>query len=172
VPRLWDRHLLNCGILTDLVPEAAAVCDVGTGAGLPGIVMAIRRPDLQVTLVEPLLRRVTFLTEAVTALGLQNAEVVRARAEELHGRRSFDVVTSRAVAPLPKLLRWCLPLARPGGQVLAMKGSSAGAELDEAAATLLEFGGREPEVLTIGESLLVFPTTAVRIVAGRSPRLR
>src|SRR3954466_9810814 len=102
VPRLWERHLLNCAVVSDLMPEGSSVCDIGSGAGLPGIVLAIRRPDLSVTLLEPLLRRALFLGEAVEALGLETVEVVRARAEELHGQRTFSVVTSRAVAPLPK----------------------------------------------------------------------
>ena len=118
-PRLWERHLLNCAVLGELIPTDSTVCDIGSGAGLPGLVLAIARPDLTVTLVEPLLRRTTFLDEAVQELGLDQVEVIRARAEELHGRRRFDVVTSRAVAPLPKLARWSLPLTRPGGVVVA-----------------------------------------------------
>ncbi len=172
LPRLWERHLLNCGVLTDVVPGSVEVCDVGTGAGLPGVVMAIRRPDLLVALVEPLLRRTTFLEEVVTQLELSNVEVVRARAESLHGRRTFDLVTSRAVAPLPKLLGWCLPLTRRGGHVLAMKGSSAAEELAAAADVLLRLGGQEPEVLSIGTDSLTFPTTAVRVRSGGSRRLR
>ena len=123
VPRLWDRHLLNCALLGLGDPRGRHRGDVGSGAGLPGLVLAIRRPDLRVTLVEPLLRRTTFLTEVVEQLALANVEVVRDRAEELHGHRSFDVVTSRAVAPLDRLARWSLPLVAPGGRMLAMKGS-------------------------------------------------
>jgi 16S rRNA (guanine527-N7)-methyltransferase len=169
---LWERHLLNCAVLTELLPPDVDVCDVGTGAGLPGVVIAIRRPDLRVTLIEPLLRRTTFLEEVVSILALDNVEVVRARAEELHGSRSFDAVMSRAVAPLPKLLSWCLPLARAGGQVLAMKGASAADELAEAAPLLRRLGGREPEVLALGADELFSPTTAVRVLAGGSRRLR
>src|SRR5690349_25044649 len=110
VPRLWDRHLLNCAVLERLVPEGASVADVGTGAGLPGIVLAIVRPDLQVALVEPLLRRTTYLEEIVASLGLDHVEVVRGKADGLHGRDEFDVVTSRAVAPLGRLLDWSMPL--------------------------------------------------------------
>ncbi len=110
-PRLWERHLLNCAVLAELLPEGATVCDIGSGAGLPGLVVAIARPDLRVTLVEPLLRRTTFLDEVVDELGLAGSvEVVRGRAEELHGARTFDVVTSRAVAPLERLLAWSMPL--------------------------------------------------------------
>lgn len=131
-PRLWDRHLINCGLLAQLLPDGARVADLGSGAGLPGLVLALARPDLQVTLVEPLLRRTTFLQEAVTALGADNVAVVRARAEELHGHRTFEVVTSRALAPLPRLLAWSMPLVTRNGQVLALKGSSAGAEIERA----------------------------------------
>lgn len=165
VPRLWDRHLLNCAALTRLLPEAASVCDIGSGAGLPGLVLALRRPDLRVTLVEPLLRRATFLQEAVDTLGL-SVEVVRARAEDLHGAREFDVVTSRAVAPLETVVGWSLPLTRVGGTVLAMKGTTAAAELDEAARALDRLGAVAPEVVVLEESWLSFPTTVVRVEAG------
>jgi 16S rRNA (guanine527-N7)-methyltransferase len=171
VPRLWDRHLLNCAVLSDLVPSDATVCDIGSGAGLPGMVIAIRRPDLQVTLVEPLLRRTTFLDEAVEFLGLRNVEVVRARAEALHGSREFDVVTSRAVAGLDKLLGWSLPLVRQGGVLLAMKGASAADELADAANTLARLGGRGPEVVHIGSDELSIPTTVVRVEAAGAPPL-
>ncbi len=134
VPRLWDRHIRNCAAAAPAFPHGARVADVGSGAGLPGLVLAMARPDLRVTLIEPLLRRTTFLTEVVTELGLTTVDVVRARADEVAD--TFDVVTSRAVAPLEKLLRWCLPLCRPGGLVLAMKGASAQAELDSVTAML------------------------------------
>jgi 16S rRNA (guanine527-N7)-methyltransferase len=115
-PRLWDRHLLNCAVISDGIPDGVDVCDVGSGAGLPGLVLALRRPDLRVTLVEPLLRRTDFLSQVVHDLGLDDqVEVVRGRAEELHGRVEFAVVTSRAVAPMPRLLDWSWPLVRPGG---------------------------------------------------------
>jgi 16S rRNA (guanine527-N7)-methyltransferase len=130
-PRLWERHLFNCAVVDELLARDAEVCDIGSGAGLPGLVLAIRRPDLRVTLVEPLLRRTTFLTEAVERLGLDNVSVVRERAENLHGTVGFDVVTSRAVAPLPRLLAWSLPLVRPGGSVLAIKGASAHREVTQ-----------------------------------------
>jgi 16S rRNA (guanine527-N7)-methyltransferase len=133
--------------------------------------MAIRRPDLTVTLAEPLLRRTIFLEEAVEALGLGNVEVVRARAEALHGERTFDVVTSRAVAALDKLLGWSLPLARRGGSVLAMKGSSAAEELEAARSTIERLGGTEPEVVHIGSDQLVVPTTVVRVEAAGTPPL-
>ena len=164
VPRLWDRHLLNCAVVTDAVPPGSSVCDIGSGAGLPGLVMAIRRPDLQVTLVEPLLRRTTFLDESVASLGLGNVEVVRARAEELHGSRTFDVVTSRAVAPLERLSRWSLPLVRSGGEFLAMKGSSAEDELAAAATVIRQEHGLVQGVLELGIELLDQPVRVVRIL--------
>jgi 16S rRNA (guanine527-N7)-methyltransferase len=171
VPRLWERHILNCAVLTDLVPSEATVCDVGSGAGLPGLVMAIRRPDLAVTLVEPLLRRTVFLQEAVESLALTNVEVVRGRAETLHGSRTFDVVTSRAVAAMSVLLEWSLPLVDEGGVVLAMKGESARTELDEAFDTITRLGGQHPEVLIVEEEGMSFPTTVVRVEAGMPARI-
>jgi 16S rRNA (guanine527-N7)-methyltransferase len=135
-PRLWERHLFNCAMLGDLLAPDAEVCDIGSGAGLPGLVLAIQRPDLRLTLVEPLLRRTTFLTAAVERLRLGNVTVVRERAENLHGTTGFDVVTSRAVAPLPRLLAWSLPLVRPGGSMIAIKGASATQEVVDAEADL------------------------------------
>jgi 16S rRNA (guanine527-N7)-methyltransferase len=164
VPRLWERHLVNCALVTDLVPPGSSVCDIGSGAGLPGLVMAIRRPDLSVTLVEPLLRRTTFLDEAVERLGLSNVEVVRARAEALHGSRTFAVVTSRAVAPMERLAGWSLPLVRSGGLFLAMKGSSVQAELESAARDIRAGGGRLDRVIELGVDLLDPPVRVVRIV--------
>ncbi len=169
VPRLWERHLLNCAVVTDLMPEDSTVCDIGSGAGLPGIVLAIRRPDLRVTLLEPLLRRTTFLDLAVERMGLTNVTVHRGRAEEMHGEREwaqgFDVVTSRAVAPMERLARWSLPLVRPGGLFLAMKGSSAPEELHEAARTIRRLGGAEAEVVSVGAAWVQPPVTVVRIEA-------
>ena len=128
-PKLWDRHVLNCLALTSLVPPGAAVADLGSGAGLPGLVLAIGRPDLTVTLVEPLQRRTIFLDEVIAELGLGDVRVVRGRAEELHGRERFDVVTARALAPLARLLGWGMPLVAATGALLAMKGSSAPPEV-------------------------------------------
>jgi 16S rRNA (guanine527-N7)-methyltransferase len=167
VPRLWDRHLLNCAVIERLIPEESSVADIGTGAGLPGIVLALVRPDLQVALVEPLLRRTTFLEEAVETLGLDNATVVRARAEELP-RASYDVVTSRAVAPLGKLAGWCLPLCVEGGLMLAMKGSSAEEELDASEEELTKLGAELWHIHQLGVDELAQPTTVVSIVAGRA----
>lgn len=136
VDRLWDRHLVNCALLAPLVPADARLADLGSGAGLPGLVVALARPDVRVTLIEPMARRTAFLEEAVEQLGLETVEVVRGRAEEWDRPGRFDVVTARALAPLPKLLRWALPLVRPGGAVLAMKGSSAADEIGAASAEL------------------------------------
>lgn len=169
VPRLWERHLLNCAVLERLIPGEAKVADIGTGAGLPGIVLALVRPDLQVSLVEPLLRRTTFLIEAVDRLALSNAEVVRSRAEDLP-RASFDVVTSRAVAPLGKLAGWCLPLCVEGGLMLAMKGSSAADELAATEGELASLGAEEWHVHELAVDELAQPTTVVSIVAGRAVR--
>jgi 16S rRNA (guanine527-N7)-methyltransferase len=162
-PRLWDRHLLNCAVLGDVVPQGATVCDIGSGAGLPGLVLAIARPDLRMTLVEPLLRRTTFLEEVVTALSLPHVDVVRGRADVLHGERTFDVVTSRAVAPLERLLQWSMPLVSPDGALVAMKGSNVSDEIDAARPVLSEWRCAEPEVLTLGEGVLVHSTHALRV---------
>lgn len=166
VPRLWDRHLLNCAAVTELIAPDASVCDLGSGAGLPGLVLAIRRPDLRVTLVEPLLRRVTFLEEVVADLHLDNVRVRRSRAEQLAGELEFDVVTSRAVAAMPVLLEWSLPLARTGGEVLAMKGQNAEDEVAAVTSTLRARGIAAPEVLHIQGTSTVFPTTVVRTRVG------
>lgn len=174
VPRLWERHLLNCAVITDLMPPASTVCDVGSGAGLPGIVLAIRRPDLQVTLLEPLLRRTAFLDLAVSTMELSNVHVHRGRAEELPGERDwvggFDVVTSRAVAPMDRLARWSLPLVRPGGLLLAMKGSSAANELREAGSEIRRLGGLGPTVEMVGADRLGPPVTVVRILKASDMR--
>lgn len=162
-PRLWERHMLNCAVLGEAIPAGSSVCDIGSGAGLPGLVLAIARPDLQVTLVEPLLRRTTFLLEVVEGLGLGAVEVVRGRADELHGQRTFDVVTSRAVAPLDRLLRWSMPLVAPHGSLVAMKGSSIGEEILVAADLVAQLGLTAPEVLELGTELLDVPSSAVRV---------
>ena len=161
-PRLWDRHLLNCAVVAELIPRDAGVMDVGSGAGLPGVVLAIARPDLSVTLLEPLARRTAFLDEVVEALGLDQVTVVRARAEEYReGRTSADVVVSRAVAPLDRLASWCLPLAVEQGQVLALKGETAATEAEEHAAAVQRLGGSAPTVKQCGVGVIDPPTTVV-----------
>ncbi|MDN4172279.1 16S rRNA (guanine(527)-N(7))-methyltransferase RsmG [Nocardioides sp. SOB77] len=162
-PRLWDRHVLNCAVLGEWIDADRSVCDIGSGAGLPGIVLAIARPDLAITLVEPLLRRTTFLGEVVEQLGLTTVEVVRGRAESLHGERRFDVVTWRAVAPLGRLLEWSMPLVAAEGALVAMKGSSVVAEIEEARPLLDRWGCAEPVVRELGADVLEVTTGAVRV---------
>lgn len=163
VPRLWDRHLLNCTPMLRLIAPSSRICDLGSGAGLPGLVMAIARPDLRVTLVEPLLRRTTFLHEVVDTLALDNVSVVRGRAEVLHGVDEFDVVTARALAPLSQLLSWSMPLVAQEGVLLAMKGSSAAAEVLDAEMELSAWGCSVPEVLTLAQADGLSTTTLVRV---------
>lgn len=165
VPRLWERHLLNCALLGRAIPEGLDVADIGSGAGLPGLVLALSRPDLQVTLVEPLSRRTIFLDEAVTALGLGNVEVIRARAEELHGLREFAVVTSRAVAPLDRLLGWSMPLVKRGGALVAMKGATVHDEIQNAQDALSRFGAGAVSVEIYGSDVIDPPTTVIRVQA-------
>lgn len=165
-PRIWDRHLLNCAVMSEMVPSGALVVDVGSGAGLPGIVLAVARPDLMMTLVEPLARRSAFLSEVVTMLGLDaTVTVVRGRAEEVDGKiNAADVVTARAVAPLDRLAGWCLPLVAVGGRLLALKGASAGEEVAEHRVAVARLGGSTPVVRLCGVGVLAPPTTVVEIV--------
>jgi 16S rRNA (guanine527-N7)-methyltransferase len=164
-PRLWDRHVLNSVALSDLVPQGSSVADVGSGAGLPGIPLAILRPDLQVDLVEPLLRRATFLTQAVDELGITaRVSVVRARAED--HRKTYDVVVARALAPLDRLIGWCDPLRSPGGVILALKGRSAAEEL-AGCRKLLVTRGLTGELLSVRAHPTVEPTTVVRLTSAR-----
>jgi 16S rRNA (guanine527-N7)-methyltransferase len=166
VPRLWPRHLANCAVVAmeerERIPEGCHVADVGSGAGLPGLVWALVRPDLRITLIEPLLRRASFLSEVVDELGLATrVEVVRTRAEDLAG--TYEVVTARAVARLPQLLQWTLPLTAPNGWLVALKGSGAAAEVADARAVLLQLHAGRVEVRTYGVQILVEPTTAVLV---------
>ena len=167
VPRLWDRHLLNCAVVvdpaTDLVRERARVADVGSGAGLPGLVWAIARPDLHVLLIEPLLRRSTFLQEAVTRLQLSDQVTVwRGRAEDAVAvLPPVDVVTARAVAPMDRLLGWTVPLLTIGGRVVALKGSSAQEEIDAARPEATRLGIQDLHVVQVGAGVVDPPTTVV-----------
>jgi 16S rRNA (guanine527-N7)-methyltransferase len=166
--RIWERHLLNCAALAELIPSDASVIDVGSGAGLPGIVLAVARPDLSVALVEPLARRTVFLLEVVSDLGLDNVAVTRARAEEAVGMLPpADVVTARAVAPLDRLAAWCLPLARVGGRLLALKGATAADEVVAHRDAIARLGGGEPVIRMCGSGLLPEPTTVVEVVRER-----
>jgi 16S rRNA (guanine527-N7)-methyltransferase len=166
VERLWERHLLNCGAVAELIDPELSVVDVGSGGGLPGLVLAIARPDLRMTLLEPLLRRTVFLSECVETLGLRNVEVRRGRAEEWAARVNAEMVTARAVAPLEKLVGWCLPLLAPRGRMLALKGEAAAAELERVAPTLSALGAVEWRVVSVGAELGEAATRVVRIDLG------
>lgn len=159
VDRIWDRHLANCAALAELIATGSSVIDIGSGAGLPGLVVAIIRPDCQVTLVEPLLRRSEFLQEVATDLSLENVTVIRARAEQVKDRKA-SVVTARAVAPLERLLGWAMPLVAPGGELLAMKGSNAAQEIADAHGKLSKY---QVEICQVGQAIVDPPTTIVRV---------
>ena len=167
VPRLWERHLLNSAAVASMVPGPCSLVDLGSGAGLPGIVVALLLPDADVTLLEPALRRATFLEECVAELALGNATVVRARAEQMAGALAADVVTARAVAPLDRLASLALGLLKPGGIVLAVKGAKAAAEVRDAERELGRLGVRDVEVLTAGSGKVDPAATVVRLTACR-----
>ncbi|MGV9559185.1 16S rRNA (guanine(527)-N(7))-methyltransferase RsmG [Streptomyces sp. NPDC003401] len=170
VPRLWERHILNCAVLSEAVPEEVTICDVGSGAGLPGIPLALVREDLKITLLEPLLRRTNFLTEVVELLGLDHVTVVRGRAEEVMGKLTpVHVVTARAVAPLDRLAAWGIPLLRPYGEMLALKGDTAEEELKSAATALSKLGAVDTSILHVGEGVVDPLSTVVRVEVGESP---
>lgn len=172
LPRLWERHLLNSAAVVPSIPETGLVIDVGSGAGLPGIVVAAMRPGAEIALVEPMERRVAWLHDVVERCGLTNVTIRRARAQELAGALEADVVTARAVASLDKLFRWTVPLVREGGKIVALKGARAGEELAAAATVMRETGlsdGRVEEVTTIPGTE---PTRVVSAVRGRGPRVR
>jgi 16S rRNA (guanine527-N7)-methyltransferase len=163
VDRIWDRHLLNCAAVAELVEPGERIADIGSGAGLPGLPMAIAKPGLHVVLVESLLRRTEFLRMVIDELGL-DVEVVRGRAEDPDVRKTAggaDAVTSRAVASLDKLARWSLPLLRPGGRLLAIKGERAPDEVREYRRVLTKLGAADARVVECGVSLLSPPTTVV-----------
>ena len=163
VERIWDRHLLNCAVVAELVESGERIVDIGSGAGLPGLPMVIANPGLRVTLVESLLRRTEFLQMVVAELGL-GAEVVRGRAEDAEVRRTAgnaDAVTSRAVASLDKLTRWSLPLLRPGGRLLAVKGERAPDEVIEHRRVMSKLGAADVRVVECGVRYLSPPTTVV-----------
>lgn len=175
-PRIWERHVLNCAVVAELLPDGARLVDVGSGAGLPGIPLVLARPDLQVALVEPLARRVEWLEEVVADLGI-DVRVDRGRAEETAVRRRWegaDVVTARAVAPLHRLAGWALPLLCTGGRVLALKGASAAEEIARDAVAVRKLGGGDPEIVLCGAGAVDPPTTVVVVErlrgAGRPAR--
>ncbi|MGW9477086.1 16S rRNA (guanine(527)-N(7))-methyltransferase RsmG [Saccharomonospora azurea] len=165
VDRLWDRHVLNSAVLAELIPEGARVVDVGSGAGFPGIPLAIARPDLDIVLLEPMARRVEWLTEVVETLAL-SVSVERGRAEEKVVRRRIDVadvVTARAVAPLARLAQWCLPLVKPSGELLALKGQTAADEIERDRSAVRKAGGGDPRIVRCGAAVLETPTTVIAI---------
>lgn len=164
--RLWDRHLMNCAAVAELVPHPCSVIDLGSGAGLPGIVLAMLLPDAEIVLLEPMARRVAFLEECAGALGLPNATVRRARAQDAAGQLVADVVTARAVAPLERLAGLALGLLRPGGVVLAMKGDGAAQEVERARPVLRRLGTRDVAVVQAGSGRVSPPATVVRFTAG------
>jgi 16S rRNA (guanine527-N7)-methyltransferase len=164
VPRLWDRHLLNCAVVAELIdPRPATLVDIGSGAGLPGIVLAMLRPKVSVILLEPMERRCRFLTDCVAELGLDNASVLRARAQDAVLRA--DVATARALAPLDRLAELAVGLVRPGGMVLAIKGQTAADELKKARPVLKRLGVRGAKVVRAGQGKVDPATTVVRFFA-------
>ena len=164
VPRLWDRHLLNCAVVAELIDDRrGTLLDLGSGAGLPGLVLAMVLPDTAVTLLEPMERRCRFLAECVTELDLANVSVLRGRAEDVTVRA--DVVTARAVAPLPRLAELAMGVVRPGGMVLAVKGRTAAEELRAAEPVLRRIGARDAEVVWAGHGKVIPATTVVRFFA-------
>ena len=167
VPRLWNRHVLNCAVVAGLIDHGAKVADVGSGAGLPGLCLAIARPDLYLTLIEPLERRVVWLEEVVMDLGLSNVEIIRSRAEAAIGKVECSVVTARAVSALNTLAPLTIPLLGGDGLLLAIKGRSAEEEITKAAKTLKKLGGVRTEVVVVGQDILEEPTTVVRVQVKR-----
>lgn len=166
VPRLWERHILNCAVIHSAIASEQMVIDVGSGAGLPGLALAIARPDLELHLVEPMLRRTSWLSMVVADLELTNVTVHRGRAQEFWGRLSAPVVTARAVARLSELATWCLPLLRPGGCLLAIKGSSVAAEVEADRAVLRRLGAVDEVIESFGHGVVDQPTTVLRVVMG------
>lgn len=146
LPRLWTRHIVNSAAVSPFIDDGATVADVGSGAGFPGVVLAIMRPELDVHLIEPMERRVTWLSDVVDELGLDNVTVVQSRAEELHRKASYDAVTARAVAALDRLARWTLPLTKPEGRLVALKGQRAAEEVEKAKYILRKLGARDVRI--------------------------
>jgi 16S rRNA (guanine527-N7)-methyltransferase len=169
IPRLWQRHVLNCAVIHPAIGPGEMVIDVGSGAGLPGLALAIARPDLEVHLVEPMLRRTNWLTMAVDELGLTNTTVHRGRAEEFWGVLRAPVVTARAVARLSDLARWCLPLLLPGGSLLAIKGLSVSEEVETDRAVLRRLGAIDEVIESFGSGIVDQETTVLRVVLGDRP---
>lgn len=169
VERIWERHVLNCAVVERLVPSGSRVADLGSGAGLPGIVLALLRPDLHITLIEPLLRRATFLGEVVDELGLgEQIGIERTRAEEYRGP-TFSVVTARAVAPLDRLAGLAFGMLDDRGTLLAMKGQRAHDEVRDHTRQLTRLGASWIDVVQLGADVLPEPTTVVVVQVRRRP---
>lgn len=160
LPRLWSRHILNCAVVAPLL--SGRVGDIGSGAGLPGLVLAIARPDVEFVLIEPMERRVAWLNEQVEELGLTNVTVLRERAEDVRKDILLDQVTARAVSALKKLIPLTAPLVRPGGQLVLMKGAGAQAEIEAASKQIRAYKLHDVEVLTLGQGILDEATRVVR----------
>jgi 16S rRNA (guanine527-N7)-methyltransferase len=160
MPKLWTRHILNSAVVSELLLPGSKVADVGSGAGLPGIPMAIARPDVKFVLIEPMERRANWLEKQVQELALKNVKVRRARAEEIEAH-TFDVVTARAVSALPKLLRLTVPLLKPGGAVLALKGGKAQDEITESLTLQKKLKIKSFDILYTGQDYLAEPTLVV-----------
>lgn len=163
VPRIWERHILNSAAVVPYLPTSGSVADIGSGAGLPGIVIAVMRPELDVILVEPMERRTIWLAEVVAELGLTNVQVKRGRAEEYHDAFEADAVTSRAVAALSKLVRMSMPLVRVGGELVILKGRNVAQEIEPARKVLRKFAAAEPEILEGATVEGVEATTILRV---------
>jgi 16S rRNA (guanine527-N7)-methyltransferase len=153
LPRLWTRHILNCAVVAEVI-RPGSVGDVGSGAGLPGLVLAIARPDARFVLIEPMERRVTWLNEQVDELGLSNVTVLRARADDVKLHEPLDQVTARAVSAFRKLIPLTAPLLRSGGELVLMKGAGAASEIDAASKEIKRFGLRDVQVLALGSGVL------------------
>lgn len=167
LPRLWTRHVLNSAVMAPLLESGTQVADIGTGGGMPGLVLAIVRPDVTFRLIEPMERRCAWLTEQVERLGLTNVEVLRGRAEEYHDAFEVDVVTARAVTALRKLIPITVPLLRDGGQTIFLKGSGVDAEIEAARKLISKYKLRNPHVEILGEGLLAETTRVFRATVER-----
>ncbi|WP_274994768.1 16S rRNA (guanine(527)-N(7))-methyltransferase RsmG [Promicromonospora iranensis] len=167
VPRIWERHILNSAAVVPYLPTSGSVADIGSGAGLPGVVLAVMRPELEVILIEPMERRTTWLAEVVGELGLKNVQVKRGRAEEFHGAFEVDAVTCRAVAALSKLVRMSMPLVRVGGEMVILKGRSVAEEVEPARKILRKYAAGQPDILEGITVEGVESTTIVRVRRGK-----
>lgn len=159
-PKIWTRHVLNSAVVAELVPAGATVADVGSGAGLPGIPMAIVQPEAHFTLIEPMERRCEWMKQQVLALGLSNVTILRARAEEVG--EVFDIVTARALKPMPQLLEMCVPMTKHGGQIIALKGAKAADEIADSKRLINKLGIASFVIVFTGEQFLEEPTRVVR----------